>query len=67
MRAAATIPTWLIVGLIAVFAIVRVAKAEMIIVEPDDFPEGTVLNNAYPGVTLSNQGGPVRRSLRNDQ
>ncbi len=30
----------------------------LIIVEPDDFPPGTVLNNAIPGVTLTVEGHP---------
>ena len=40
----------------AVLAISSAAKA--VIVDPDVFPAGTVLNNAYPSVTLTALGDP---------
>jgi len=60
VRVAAAISTWLVVGFLAVFAMGGPASAQQppLEVEPDAFPEFTVLTNAFPGVTLSNQGGP---------
>lgn len=54
MRVAAAISTWLVVGFIAVFTMGG-ARADILEVEPDLFPDQTVLNAAYPGVTLRNE------------
>jgi hypothetical protein len=34
------------------------ANGNIVTVDPDAFPAGTVLNNAYPGVTLTALGDP---------
>ena len=41
-----------------VLAVSGVASGTVIIVDPDTFPAGTVLNNAYAGVTLTALGDP---------
>jgi hypothetical protein len=56
VRVAAAISTWLAVGFLAVFTMGG-ARADILEVEPDLFPEFTVLTNAFPGVTLTNQSG----------
>ena len=67
MRIAAAISTWLVVGFFAVFAMGGPASADFtVIVEPDDFSPGTVLTNAFPGVTLTNQGGPESPVISKD-
>ncbi len=55
MRVAAAISTWLVVSFLAVFAMDGTASADILEVEPDLFPELTVLNLQFPGVILSNQ------------
>ncbi len=62
MRVAAAGSTWLVVGFLAVFAMGGPASAQQppLEVEPGAFPEGTVLNNAFPnnafpGVALTGQ------------
>jgi len=53
VRVAAAISTWLIVGFFAVFAMGGAARADMVIVEPDDFNDGETITNEF--VTLRNQ------------
>ena len=43
-------------AIVALVATASVAMAD--IIDPDAFPPGTVLNNAYPGVTLTALGDP---------
>ena len=44
-----------------------VLAAGTIVIDPDAFPSGTILNNAFPGVTLSAHDLPVGAVLPNDQ
>jgi len=57
VRVAAAISTWLVVGFFAVFTMGGPASADWLEVEPDLFPELTVLTNKFPGVTLINETG----------
>jgi hypothetical protein len=60
MRVAATTAICLAVFAVSVMGGAASAQQPPLEVEPDFYPEGTVLNtDAYPGVTLSNKDGPA--------
>ena len=68
MRVVAAISTWLAVGFFGVFALGGSAGAEILKVEPDLYPEFTVLTIAYPGVTLSYETDrPGKRVLAREE
>lgn len=55
MRDAVTFPIWLLICLVPFFAIGRAARADILEVEPDAFPDGTIFNDRFPGVSPNNE------------